>query len=141
MAGLSTMSVSTSDFFLFFKGCLASSWFKCYECSYMNYDGSDYRCVTSPANATNVRVRECRQGAAETCVTKTVYTKGSVYRKKVYTKGSVYRKTVCSVYSKTVYTRGSVYCKTVNTKGSLYCKTVYTKNGVYCKKVYTKSSV
>lgn len=59
----------------FVSGCLASGWFKCYECSYMNYDDSDYRCVTSPANATNVRVRECRQGAAETCVTKTVYTK------------------------------------------------------------------
>lgn len=65
----------------------------------MNYDDSDYRCVTSPANATNVRVRECRQGAAETCVTKTVYTKG-----------------IC----KTVYTKGRVYWKTENKKGSVY---------------------
>lgn len=75
VAGLGAKSIPTRDF-VFFKGCLASGWFKCYECSYMNYDSSDYRCVTSPANATNVRVRECRQGAAETCVTKTVYTKG-----------------------------------------------------------------
>lgn len=88
----------------------------------MNYDGSDYRCVTSPGNATNVRVRECRQGAAETCVTKTVYTKGSVNCKTMYTKGSVYRKAV--------YTNGSVYRKTMYTEGSVCLKTVYIKCSV-----------
>nr|XP_022301380.1 uncharacterized protein LOC111109516 isoform X1 [Crassostrea virginica] len=54
----------------------AAGRYRCYECSYTNYDyQGDYNCVTSPWNATNGRLRECERDTAETCVTKTVYTK------------------------------------------------------------------
>lgn len=56
----------------------AAGRYRCYECSYTNYDyQGDYNCVTSPWNATNGRLRECERDTAETCVTKTVYTKGT----------------------------------------------------------------
>ena len=56
----------------------AAGRYRCYECSYNNYDyQGDYNCVTSPWNATNGRLRECERDTAETCVTKTVYTKGT----------------------------------------------------------------